>query len=74
VCWIGTLAHEGCRKRSCWTMDRSFAGERWRRGAKNAECGSSAFSLASIQNAYAESFNARLPDEMSDRELVHEFK
>jgi len=35
------------QKPSCSTTGRSFAGERWRRGAKNGECGWSSFNQAS---------------------------
>ena len=45
--WIGLPASAGCQKRSCSTMARSFAGERWRRGARSVACGSTSFNRAS---------------------------
>jgi putative transposase len=45
--WMGSLANEACPKRSCWTMARSFVGERWPHGAKNAGCGWNSFSRVS---------------------------
>jgi hypothetical protein len=46
-CWIGLPASADCLKQLCWITGRSFGGERWRRGAKNAECGWNSFHRAS---------------------------
>jgi putative transposase len=55
---------EDCRKRSFWTMGRSFAVEPWRHGAKERDVRLEFIQPGKpVQNAYVKSFNGRLRDE-----------
>jgi putative transposase len=73
-CWIGSPANAGCEKRSCSITAWSFAGERWRRGAKSAACVWNLFSRASRHEMLLPRVSTADCETNAECQLVHEFE